>query len=127
MKDGKLYRIVLCIRPIRCTLVRRYIKVHESVSLSTFICQSPVSVISHRLFKGKHQVEYFRLTDFSPPVLSLKFIAFVYLTEANKTEQAVEYSIFIPMSNIQHWESLAILISIESRVAPIHAIVMQKP
>ena len=52
------------------------------------------------LFKGKHQVEYFRLTDFSPPVLSLKFIAFVNLTEANKPEQTVEYSIFIPMTSI---------------------------
>jgi len=34
------------------------------------------------------------------PILPLEIIAFVYLTEANKTEQTVEYSIFIPMTSI---------------------------
>ena len=59
-----------------------------------------ISVGGFRFFKGKHQVEYFRLTSFSTPVFPLEFIALVYLAQANKTEQAVEYSIFIRISCI---------------------------
>ena len=53
-----------------------------------------------RLFKGEHQVEQFRLTNFSAPVQSLKIIAFVYLTEANKTKQTIENPVFIPLFGI---------------------------